>query len=42
MWKISSGGASLLSMPEDNGALAPAHSRYRALLDEFREDLFTG
>ena len=33
IWKISSGDASLMRMPEDNGGLAPAYSRYRALLD---------
>ena len=33
MWKISSCGASLMRMPEDNEGLAPAYSRYRALLD---------
>ena len=33
IWKISSGGASLMRMPENTGGLAPAHSRYRALLD---------
>jgi formate hydrogenlyase transcriptional activator len=31
--KISSGGASLMRMPEDNEGLAPTNSRYRALLD---------
>jgi hypothetical protein len=33
IWKISSCGASLMRMPEDNEGLTPAYSRYRALLD---------
>ena len=33
MWKISSCGASLMRMPEDNEGLAPAYSRYRALVN---------
>jgi len=33
LWKMSSYGASLKRMPEDNEGLAPANSRYRALLD---------
>jgi formate hydrogenlyase transcriptional activator len=33
IWKVSSGDASLMRMPEDNKELAPASSRYRALLD---------
>jgi formate hydrogenlyase transcriptional activator len=33
LWKMSSDGASLKRMPEDNEGLAPTNSRYRALLD---------
>jgi len=33
IWKNSSGGASLMRMPEDNEGLARTNSRYRALLD---------
>jgi formate hydrogenlyase transcriptional activator len=36
IWKISSGGASLMRMPENNEGLAPTNSRYRALLDVSR------
>ena len=32
MWKSNSCGASLMRMPESNEGLAPAYSRYRALL----------